>query len=571
MVKCPSCREENPPKFRLCGYCGTLLQPAQPAAAARRAREVRRTVTVVFCDLKDSTSLGERLDPEVLHEVMDRYFAAMTTEIARHGGRVDKYIGDAIMAVFGLPVQHEDDALRAVRAVMAMQTSLRGVNSQLLATYGLELANRTGVNTGEIVASDDPAADQMLATGDTVNVAARLEQAAPANEIYLGEGTWRLVRDAVKAEAVQPLRLKGKHEPVAAYRLLSVVGYDGTTRRHDMPIVGRDAELMAIDRVLHEVRETGSARLVTLIGDAGIGKSRLAQEVIARVGTSARVVRGRCLAYGDGITFWPLRDMVSEAADIIVDDPTELAFAKVQRVVGDDDVARRLASAMGLDNQLFPLHEIAWATRKFLGTLAAGTSVVALVDDIHWAEAAFLDLLETVLSAEHSLPILILCTARHELLEERSDWGEGERRLRLVLRPLSDDACAAVAREVLGHSALPDIVAKRIVAAAEGNPLYVEQMLSVLVETRFLELRDDRWTLIGEQTEFTVPPTIAALLESRITQLPVEERMTIEPASVVGLEFPVQAVVSMTPERVQASVEQHLVSLTRKQLVMAVP
>jgi class 3 adenylate cyclase/tetratricopeptide (TPR) repeat protein len=532
---------------------------------------VRRTVTIVFCDLKDSTSLGERLDPEVLHEVMDRYFAAMTAEIARHGGRVDKYIGDAIMAVFGLPVQHEDDALRAVRAVVAMQASLRGVNSQLSATYGLELANRTGVNTGEIVAIDDPKADQMLATGDTVNVAARLEQVAPANEVYIGEATWRLVRDAVKVEAVEPLNLKGKHESVAAYRLLSVIGHDGTARRHDLPIVGRDVELAAIDRVLQEVRETRSARLVTLIGDAGIGKSRLAQEVIERVGASARVVRGRCLAYGDGITFWPLRGMVNEAAGIIDDDLTELAFAKIERVVNDNDVVQRLASAMNLSNQAFPLHEIAWATRKLLGELAKGTSVVAFIDDIHWAETAFLELLETVLRTGDRVPILILCTARHELLDKQTDWGQGEHALRVMLRPLSDDASAAVVREVLGRSGLADDVVKRIVSAAEGNPLYVEQLASVLVETGILEMRDGRWRLTQEQTEFTVPPTITVLLESRIAQLPVEERATVEPASVVGLQFPVEAVASMTSERVRASIEQHLEALTRKQLVTAVP
>ena len=571
MVKCPSCQEENPPKFRLCGYCGAPLQAAEATAAAPRPREVRRTVTIVFCDLKDSTSLGERLDPEVLHEVMDRYFAAMATEIARHGGKVDKYIGDAIMAVFGLPVQHEDDALRAVRAVVAMQASMRAVNSQLSATYGLELANRIGVNTGEIVAIDDPGTAQMLATGDTVNVAARLEQAAPANEVYIGEATWRLVRDAVKVEAVEPLQLKGKRERVSAYRLLSIVAHDGTTRRHDMPIVGREAELRAISQVLNDVRETRSARLVTLIGDAGIGKSRLAQEVVASAGASVRVVSGRCLAYGDGITFWPLRGMVNEAAGIVDDDSPELASAKVRRVVGDDDVARRLASATNLSNQPFPLHEIAWATRKFLATLADGTSVIALVDDIHWAEAAFLELLESVLLAQDSLPILILCTARHELLEKRTDWGEGERSLRVVLRPLSDDASAAVAREVLGQSALPDIVVKRIITAAGGNPLYVEQMLSALIEMGLLELHDGRWIPTDEHAEFTVPPTIAALLESRIAQLPVEERTTIEPASVVGLEFPMQAVASMTPERVRASVQQHLVALTRKQLVTALP
>src|SRR5215213_1528420 len=218
MVLCPQCNEENPPKFRLCGYCGAPLVPAAPALPAR---EVRRTVTIIFCDLKGSTELGGVLDPEALHEVKERYFAAMAAEITRHGGKIEKYIGDAIMAVFGLPLPHEDDALRAVRAAAGMQAALGKVNAELSARYGVTLANRTGVNTGEVVANDDPTADQKLATGDAVNVTARLEQAAPENEIYLGQTTYRLVRDAVEVEAVEPLELKGKTERVPAYRLVS--------------------------------------------------------------------------------------------------------------------------------------------------------------------------------------------------------------------------------------------------------------------------------------------------------------------------------------------------------------
>jgi class 3 adenylate cyclase len=268
---------------------------------------VRRTVTIIFCDLKGSTELGETLDAEALHEVKDRYFTAMAAEITRHGGKIEKYIGDAIMAVFGLPLAHEDDALRAVRAAAGMQSALQRVNDELSLRYGVVLANRTGVNTGEVVANADPTADQKLATGDAVNVAARLEQAAPQNEVYLGEVTYQLVRDAVVAEAVAPRTLTGKAEPVAAYRLVAARGLDGYVRRHDTPIVGREAELDAIDQALREVIEGNAARLVTIIGDAGIGKSRLAQEVIARAGAGATVLRGRCLPYGDGITFWPLR------------------------------------------------------------------------------------------------------------------------------------------------------------------------------------------------------------------------------------------------------------------------
>ena len=198
MIRCPGCGEENPPKFRLCGYCGTPLIIAE----ALPVHEVRKTVTIIFSDLKDSTALGERLDSEALHEVKERYFSAMAAEIKRHGGKIEKYIGDAIMAVFGLPRAHEDDALRAVRAAIGMQSVLQGLNESLSARFGVVLANRTGVNTGEVVAVDDPTADQKLATGDAVNVTARLEQAAPANEIYIGEVTYRLVRDAVEVEAV---------------------------------------------------------------------------------------------------------------------------------------------------------------------------------------------------------------------------------------------------------------------------------------------------------------------------------------------------------------------------------
>jgi len=352
MTNCPKCGEENPAKFRLCGYCGA---PLTPAAGPMPVREVRKTVTLIFCDLENSTVLGERLDAEVVHEVKERYFAAMAAEIARHGGRIEKFIGDAIMAVFGLPRAHEDDALRAIRAAAGMRAALAKVNVKLLAQYGVSLANRTGVNTGEVVANEDPTADQKLATGDAVNVAARLEQAAPANEIYVGEATYRLVRAAVEVEAVEPLQLKGKAERVAAYRLVSARGLDGYARRQDTPIVGRDEELAALGLAYREVRESRVARLVTVIGDAGQGKSRLVREVIEKIAVGSPVLRGRCLPYGDGITFWPLAGMVWEAAHIREDDEPETARSKLMAVVDDAEVAARLMSAVGLSTAAFPL------------------------------------------------------------------------------------------------------------------------------------------------------------------------------------------------------------------------
>ena len=568
MINCPKCNEENPPKFRLCGYCGT---PLTPAAAPLPVHEVRRTVTIVFCDLKGSTSLGENLDPEALHEVKDRYFSAMAAEITRHGGKIEKYIGDAIMAVFGLPLPHEDDALRAVRAAAGMQAALGKVNADLGARYGVSLANRTGVNTGEVVANDDPTADQKLVTGDAVNVTARLEQAAPENQIYLGETTYRLVRDAVEVEAVEPLELKGKQERVAAFRLVSARGLDGYARREDSPMVGREEELAAVDEALREAAASRQARLVTIIGDAGMGKSRLAREVIARAGANARVVRGRCLPYGDGITFWPLRDIAGGAADIRFDDTPEEGTAKLAALVHDADVAARLAAAIGLSDAAFPMHEFNWAARKFLETLAADGPLVALVDDIHWAEGAFLDLIEHVLHTAEDASILLLATSRHDLLEKRPDWGQGPAAVRLVLRPLTDESAAQVARNLLGASDLPADVVTRIIDAAEGNPLYIEQILSMFVDSKALRQENGRWVRGEGYGEVAIPPTIKALLEARLGQLGREERTAIEPASVIGLQFAAPAVASLAPPQIRGDIERHLSALTRKQFVHPAP
>ncbi|MEP7297919.1 MAG: adenylate/guanylate cyclase domain-containing protein [Burkholderiales bacterium] len=561
MVKCPGCGEENPPRFRLCGYCGTAL------ASQSQAHEIRKTVTLIFCDLKGSTALGERLDAEAMHEVKEQYFEAMVTQIHRHGGKVEKYIGDAIMAVFGLPRAHEDDALRAVRAAAEMQTALVEVNQVLTRRYGVTLCNRTGVNTGEVVANIDPGANQKLATGDAVNVAARLEQAAPDNGVYIGEMTYRLVRDAVRVERVEALELKGKTERVAAYRLVSVQGIDGNLRRQDTPIVGRDEELAALARAFREVRDGRAARLVTVFGDAGAGKSRLVFEAVARTAGQTQVVRGRCLPYGDGITFWPLVTMLRDAAEIRADDAPELAYSKVLGLVGERDVADRLAAATGLSVATFPLLELQWAARKFLEILSAEGPVLALIDDIHWAEPAFLDLLEHVIDASTGAPLLLLATSRHDLLEEHPQWGKRPSSSRIVLQPLSDAASTQVIVNLIGSADLPQGVIDRVVQAAEGNPLFVEQMLSMLIEGGALCQHDGRWTLRDPNTEITVPPTIHALLEARLDTLAHREREAVEPASVIGLEFAQPAVEALSRDPGRATVAAHLEALSGKRFI----
>ena len=328
----------------MCGYCGAPL----PAAESLPAHEVRKTVTLIFSDLKDSTALGERLDNEALHEVKERYFSAMAAEIKRHGGKIEKYIGDAIMAVFGLPRSHEDDALRAVRAAIGMKAVLNGLNEQLNSRFGVVLANRTGVNTGEVVAVDDPNADQKLATGDAVNVTARLEQAAPANEIYIGEVTYRLVRDAVEVEPVEPLALKGKSQPVAAYRLISAHGQDGNVRRQDTPVVGRDEELAVLQRAWETVVTDRRASLVTVIGDAGVGKSRLVRELLDRVVGRARenpgLRRRRRCCRSPGVGDWTECQAVSAARDLL-GRSTLHATAGPRRSSGGDDRRHPLGRA----------------------------------------------------------------------------------------------------------------------------------------------------------------------------------------------------------------------------------
>ena len=565
MLICPACAEENPPKFRLCGYCGAALAGAAappPPPPVLAVREMRKTVTIVFSDLKDSTALGERIDTEALHEVKERYFSAMNAEIVRHGGKVEKYIGDAIMAVFGLPHAHEDDALRAARAALGMGVALDKLNQDLRQRYGVALANRTGINTGEVVANDDPSADQKLATGDAVNVAARLEQAAPVGQIYLGESTWRLVRDAVEVEAVAPLVLKGKTQPVVAYRLIAATGVEGSVRRLDTPLAGRDDELAALGQAWREASSGKVVRLVTVVGEAGLGKSRLIHEAVVRHGGAALVLRGRCLPYGDGITFWPLAEMVSKYID--AEASAEQAQAALRELTGDADVAARLAAAIGLSTAAFPLHELNWAARRFLQGLARQQPVIVLVDDIHWAEPAFLALIEHVLDAATDSPILLLATARHELLEEHPGWPERPNATQVVLRPLSDAAAAQVVANVLGASTLAPAVVARIILAAEGNPLYVEQMLEMLAESDALG-GDGRGS--GSAAEIAVPPTIHALLEARLDRLPREQRAIVEPAAVVGVTFPQRAVESLSPQMLRQSVPACLSSLRQKHFI----
>jgi class 3 adenylate cyclase/tetratricopeptide (TPR) repeat protein len=512
--------------------------------------ESRKTVTIVFADVSGSTALGERLDPEAMRRVMERYFAEMRAVLERHGGTVEKFIGDAVMAVFGIPTVHEDDALRAVRAAAEMREGLATLNEELGRERGVELAVRTGVNTGEVVAGD-AGEGQAFATGDAVNVAARLEQAAEPGEILLGELTRRLVREAVHAEPVEPLALKGKTDAVTAWRLLDVLAdVPAFTRRIEAPFVGRSQELAALRALYERARDAGTPELVTVVAPAGLGKSRLARELVASVAHEARVVVGRCLPYGEGITYWPLAEIVRQVVD---DDSHESLLSLFRNEEDGGVVAAHLSAAVGVIDAPSRTEEIAWAARRFFETLARERPLVVVCDDIHWAEGTLLDLLEYVANFA-AARIVLLCLARPDLFESRTSWSlPRPRSTTVALAPLdtlrSEELVEALASRADAHADLR----RRIVERAEGNPLFVEQMLA--------HARDDRNGLVE------VPPTIQALLAARIDALEPAERAVVEAGAVEGRLFHRGAVSALLADKEWAGVTGELMSLVRKEFI----
>lgn len=499
MPVCPSCGHDNPEGAKFCLECGYSF-----AAAARE--EQRKTVTVLFCDLTGSTALGETLDPERLRAVLARYFERMKAIVEHHGGSVEKFIGDAVMAVFGVPVLHEDDALRAVRAAVEMRDALPE----------LGLQGRIGVMTGEVVTGTE----ERLATGDAVNVAARLEQAAQPGDVLIGQPTLALVRARVEVEAVEPLELKGKAEPVPAYRLVSV--RDAPERRHEGHFVGRELELAIVRGAWERARTGRRCELVTLVGDAGVGKSRLVAEALASI--EALVVRGRCLPYGEGITYWPVVEVLKQ----------------LDLLPGNESAAAAIRSLLGEMEATTSSEDIAWAFRKTLEQAAADRPLAVVFEDVQWGEETFLDLIEHVTLFSAGVPILLMCLARPEFVERRSAWP-----VTLRLAPLGDDDVAELISERIA-----DELGERITRAAGGNPLFVEEMLAMIGET---------------EGDVTVPPTLQALLAARLDQLEKAERSVLERGAVEGEIFHRGAVEALAPD--EGQVTPRLAALVRKELI----
>ncbi|MBA2569108.1 MAG: AAA family ATPase, partial [Actinobacteria bacterium] len=513
MAACPSCGEINPARARFCLACGKPL-----AAVPDAPREMRKTVTIVFCDVVGSTPLGERIDAETYRRVISRYFLEMSHVLERHGGTVEKFIGDAVMAVFGIPTLHEDDALRAVRAAAELREALARLNEELRREYDVELGVRIGVNTGEVVAGD-PAGGQAFVTGEAVNVAQRLESTGSPGEILIGGATERLVRDAVLVEPVDSLTLKGRAAPVKAWRLLGVIaGAPAFARRLDAPMVGRETDLSELRDAFAEVALTKTCRLAAIVGPAGIGKSRLANELLASVRDHATVLVGRCLPYGEGITYWPLRDIVRKAAG-------DLTRERIEALLeGEDDagrIAERVAGAVGISDSVGMREETMWAIRRLLERLARERPVILGLDDLQWAEPTFLDLIEYLVGWSREAPILIVCLTRPELLDRHPGWlssKPGSTEIRL--EPLSQPDAQTLLELLRGDAEVSPAMLERITRAAEGNPLFVEQMLAMMIEDG------------TPAADLAIPPSIHALLAARLDRLELMQRAVIERAAV---------------------------------------
>jgi class 3 adenylate cyclase len=520
--------------------------------AAPTGQETLKLATILFADVVGSTSRAEAMHPEDVRELMASYFDAMSDEIAAQGGTVEKFIGDAIMAVFGVPLAHEDDPVRAVRAARRMLTKLEDWNLN----RAEELQMRIGINTGEVLATDAVGGD-LLVTGDAVNVAARLQQAARPGTILMGERTHRAARTHFLLEEVEPLDLKGKADPIAAWSVTDELVAPGGRGLPGLssPMVGREVQLKLLVDTFERTRREARPQLMTIIGDAGVGKSRLVREFTAEVEPQAKVTAGRCLPYGEGVTMWPLAEILGAEAGLLHNDPSETAFEKIRKLVREaipEDLAPEpqrtaaaLASTLGLESDttqtnLEPrraLRELLVAWRALLGAMSRERALIVVVEDIHWADDSMLDVLDYLAENTHGA-VLLLCATRPDLFRSRPNWGGGRRNYSSIpLDPLTHEESERLVSYLLDIDELPESAKNRILERSEGNPFFLEEIVRRLIDEGVLVRRGERWAGSEGIADISVPDTVQAVILARLDLLSAPERHVIQQAAVVGRTF----------------------------------
>ena len=554
MSICTSCGQENPGEARFCLACGAAI-----ADAAAPRREERRIVTVIFVDLVGSTSRAEALDPEDVRAILDRYHRCVRDEIERFGGIVEKFVGDAVMAVFGAPIAYGDDPERGVRAALAVQTALGVLNAS---DPELHLQTRIAVNTGEALVAIDarPGHGEAMVAGDVVNTAARLQSSAPVDGILVGESTYQSTRGAIEYRPGEPITARGKAEPVPVWHAVAATMPAGERLLSSAPMLGRERELELLRSVWERVVDERRAHLVTIFGPPGIGKSRLTHELGELVvALGGRVLRGRSAPYGSSTPYAAFAAQVKQVAGIFDSDEADDAGRKLEAavgaVLGDDDakqVASHLAALLGLPSETVAgdRETLFLAARRLVEQLAGEQPTLLVFEDLHWADGSMLDLLDELAARLHSVPVFLLAVARPDLLTERPAWGGGlPAYTALPLEPLRGRDAETLAGRLLG---LPDSgELARLIELSEGNPLFIEEMAAALAER-------------GDKRGTALPTSISAIIASRLDALPVPERTLLLDASVVGRVFWDGAVASMDGDR---DVGTLLGSLERRDLV----
>ena len=547
---------------RTCSGCGApasdgaswCVACGSPLVRRNRRQESRRTLTIVFADLKVE-HIRDGVDATSERAAMLAAFNAARRALDLHGGTVENFIGDAVMAVYGLDRRHEDDALRAIRAALEVHQQLEAIAAELADRYGVRIIARIGVNTGPVIAGD-PTAGERLVTGDAVNVAARLEQTAKPGAVVIGDLTRQLAGPSVTLEPLPPLTLKGKAKPVPAYRVRDVQNVDAALRRFELPFTGREADLARLRSVWAEVVERSGWQRVRIVGDAGIGKSRLVYHLLDDLRNTARVLRGACLPYGEGITFWPIAELVRSTAGINTGTDADTARRAIEAISPEPEVTVRLHALLGLDDRTVPVTELFWAIRRFLEHLARERPLVVVIDGLQWAEPTLIDLLDDLVSNGDDVPVLLVTMERGETPIDDL--------MTIDLQPLDDATCHALLTGAMGPDALPEALRRNIVRSSAGVPLFIEQLLTMLIDDGRLVDDGAGWRMTVAVEDLTVPPTIEALLAARVDALPPDEVAVIEPASVIGREFSITAVAVL---RGAAVAEDVMTSLDRRQLV----